>query len=264
MEPIAKLTKKIDDIDIYAEIYAKGILAEKFDTIFNDGKFSAEANNNILIMLHGNSEDHTVFAKNVEILCEKNICILPDSRGHGKTSAGTNDFSIDLMAEDLSKLCDELNLGKFKLLGFSDGGNIALTYAIRHPERTACLIAAGANINPQGLKLKAKIPIFAQYVYAYAKLKLNKVKDFSLWHKFQLMSLMVNYPHISPRMLNNIDCPTLIIDGENDLIKLSHTKLIFTSIPNAKHQTVPNSGHNIFNDNAEYTNNVIMKFISDI
>ena len=39
-----------------------------------------------LIMVHGNSEDHTIFKEAVEVLKEHFTCYTPDSRGHGQSS----------------------------------------------------------------------------------------------------------------------------------------------------------------------------------
>ena len=162
------------------------------------------------------------------------------------------------MAEDISKLCDLLNIGKFKLVGFSDGGNVAITYAIRHPERLSHLVVAGANINPSGLKMTTRLSIFTKYLLS----KPSQNKNNEAKRKFMLLNLMVNHPHISPRLLKNIVCKTLVIEGKRDVIKPSHTKLISDLIPNSKHVTIPDSGHNVFCDNAEFTNKTIVDFFS--
>ena len=257
MEPLISLKRRIDDIEIYFEIYSSKYNAESFGKVFDDGRF-IEKNDNVLVMLHGNGEDTRIFKYNVGALCDNTICLLVDSRGHGKTTFGENSLDIDLMSEDVSKLCDELNIGKFKLLGFSDGGNIALTYAIRHPERLSHLVVAGANLNPSGLKFGTKLSILTSYFFA--KPKRNKSENDRL--KFELLNLMVNYPHISPRVLRNIECKTLVIEGEKDVIKPSHTKLIAQMIKGSRHEIIPDSSHNVFMDNPEYINKLIKEFIS--
>jgi pimeloyl-ACP methyl ester carboxylesterase len=77
-----------------------------------------------------------------------------------------------------------------------------------------------------------------------------------------LLNLMVNHPHISPRLLKNIVCKTLVIEGKRDVIKPSHTKLISDFIPNADHVIIPDSGHNVFCDNVAFTNKTIVDFFS--
>lgn len=257
MKPLIALTRKIDDIEMYFEIYGSETLEQSFEAVFSDGRF-VEKTDNILVMLHGNGEDRSVFYNNVEAFCDKDYCILVDSRAHGKTSFGDTELTIDLMAEDVSKLCDELNVGKFKLLGFSDGGNIALTYAIRHPERLSHLIVSGANLNPSGMKFATKLSIFVKHFLS--KPKKNTSVDAK--RRYELLNLMTEHPHISPRLLKNIDCKTLVIEGKRDVIKPEHTKLIAQNIKASRHEIIPDSGHNIFCDNPEYTNALVSDFIS--
>ena len=242
---------------MYLEIYAKNDLEHNFNAAFADGKFINKCDNAV-VMLHGNGEDHSIFYNNVEAFSSANYCVLVDSRAHGKTTVGNEELTIDLMAEDISKLCDLLNIGKFKLIGFSDGGNVALTYAIRHPERLSHLVVAGANLNPTGLKVMTKLSIFSKYLLA----KFSKNKNDEAKRNFMLLNLMVNHPHISPRLLKNIVCKTLVLEGKKDVIKPSHTKLISDSIPSSTQITVPQSGHNVFCDNPDCTNKIILEFLS--
>ena len=96
--------------------------------------------------------------------------------------------------------------------------------------------------------------------YAFARMKKNASADSK--RDFELINLMVNHPHISPRMLKNIECKTLILEGERDVIKPSHTKLIAEKITGSQHEIVPKSGHNIFGDNPAFTNTLIENFIA--
>ena len=82
-----------------------------------------------------------------------------DTRGHGKSPRGTAPFSIRQFAEDLLHFLDEQNLPQVDLLGFSDGGNIALTFAAKYPHRIRRLVLNGANFHPSGIKTHIQLPI---------------------------------------------------------------------------------------------------------
>ena len=58
---------------------------------------------------------------------------------------------------------DAQGVERASLLGFSDGGNIALTFALDHPERVDRLILNGANLDPSGVKRSVQIPIVLGY-----------------------------------------------------------------------------------------------------
>ena len=78
-----------------------------------------------LVMLHGNGEDHTIFAEAAELLGERFACYLLDSRGHGQSTPVSELHYAD-MAEDLVAFLDELDLRDVTVYGFSDGGIITL------------------------------------------------------------------------------------------------------------------------------------------
>ena len=257
MEPIKSFSKNIDDIKLYIEIFASEKMSETFLEEFENNAFKNKADN-VFILLHGNGEDGRLFSKNIDAFCDGCYVITVDSRGHGNSTHGEQKLTIDLMAEDLSKLCDELNIGKFKLLGFSDGGNIALTYAVRHPERLSGLVVVGANIDPAGIKFFYRSDMIIKYLFANMFYKNNKVKKI----RFELLDLMVNYPHIAPRLLKNIVCPTLVVDAQYDVIKCSHTDLIAKYIPNSTQVRIKKAHHNVFADAPDRVNKLVHDFIT--
>ncbi len=76
-----------------------------------------------------------------------------DTRGHGKPPRGSRPFTIRQFAEDLLNFLDEHGIHKTHLLGFSDGGNIAMVFALCHPDRVNRLILNGANQNAADSRL---------------------------------------------------------------------------------------------------------------
>jgi 3-oxoadipate enol-lactonase len=63
-----------------------------------------------------------------------------DKRGHGLSDAPTGPYSIADHANDLHGLLEHLNLGRVVIVGISVGGQIALEFASRFPERVAAAI----------------------------------------------------------------------------------------------------------------------------
>lgn len=258
MTPTLSFYKSVDDIRMYCEIFSQNANPDALPPFENE-RFVTPPER-MLILLHGNGEDGRIFSSQIEDFCREFTVMTVDSRGQGKTTAGNQPFTVDLLAEDLSRLCDESGIGRFSLIGFSDGGNVALTYAVRHPERVCALVTAGANLIPQGMKMSFYLPLLLQYRAASAKTNHDEESRV----RYELLSLMVNYPHISHRLLSNIACPCLILDGQHDLIKKSHTDSIAASIRNAKRVTVPNAGHNVFGDNAAFVNREILQFLLNV
>ena len=93
-----------------------------------------------IVLLHGNGEDHTIFSDLITYLASHYTVIALDSRDHGQ-STRTDQLSYDAMTEDVVALISELALQRPIILGFSDGGIVALLLAIR--------IAAGHRPSPK-------------------------------------------------------------------------------------------------------------------
>ena len=67
-----------------------------------------------------------------------------DERACGLSDWAVEEFSLDAWVRDLEAVVDHLELERFPLLGISQGGPIAIAYAVRHPERVSRLILYGS------------------------------------------------------------------------------------------------------------------------
>lgn len=202
-----------------------------------------------LLLLHGNGEDHTYFVHQMEYFSRTRRVIALDTRGHGASPRGKAPFTIQQFAEDLLHFMNSHGLAQADLLGFSDGGNIALTFALRHPERIGRLILNGANLDPAGVKPSVQLPI----VLGYHMASLFAGKSPKARKNAELLALMVKEPKIQPEALGKFPNPTLVIAGTKDMIKEDHTRLIFRSLPQAELAILPgdhflaNKEHETFN-----------------
>ena len=182
--------------------------------------------------------------------------IAVDTRGHGLSPRGTKLFSIAQFAEDLYNFMTQHNISSANILGFSDGGNIALTFALKHPDMVKKLILNGANLNPAGVKVIYQRPIEK----AYQKYLSKADTDARMKYKAELYGLMVNEPDFAPEDLADINIQTLVIAGKKDMIKTTHTKLIAKSLPNST-LSIIEGDHFIANSNPDQFNNVVYNFL---
>jgi pimeloyl-ACP methyl ester carboxylesterase len=209
-----------------------------------------------LILLHGNGEDCGYFVHQMEPFAKHFRVIAIDTRGHGQTPRGEASFSIRQFAEDLLDFMNLHQIEKAHILGFSDGGNIAMVFALMHPERVEKLILNGANLNASCVKRKVQIPIEIGYRIA----KLFATKSPAARKNAEMLGLMVNDPNVKAEELSYIQNPTLVIAGEKDMIKDSHTRLIAKSIPEAMLSIIPGN-HFIANKNPDTFNEVVLRFL---
>ncbi len=217
-------------------------------SLFREEHGSGEA----LILLHGNGEDHGYFRHQIAYFADRYRVIAIDTRGHGKSPRGQGEFSIRRFAEDLYDFMTDRGLSRAHLLGFSDGGNIALEFALKHPEMVQTLILNGANLYPLGMKLSVLLPIEIEY---------HLRKCFSdRGNKAELLALMVREPRINPERLKSLSVPALVIAGTKDMIRRRHTKLITRSLPNASLAILPGS-HFVANENPTLFNETVDAFL---
>ena len=210
-----------------------------------------------LILLHGNGEDGGYFVHQMEPFAKHFRVIALDTRGHGQTPRGNAPFTIRQFAEDLLEFMDRQHIEKAHILGFSDGGNIALVFALAHPERVEKLILNGANLDASGVKRNIQIPI--EIGYRIASLFARKSPEAR--KKAELLGLMVNEPNVNPDNLAQIQCPTLVVAGNKDMIKEEHTRLIARSIPGSEMVIIPGN-HFVANQNPDAFNEAVLLFLS--
>lgn len=188
-----------------------------------------------LILLHGNGENGKYFKRQIEYFSQTRRVIAIDTRGHGLSPRGNAPFTINQFADDLAEFSESLKIEKTDILGFSDGANIALRYALTNPDSVNSLILNGGNLYPSGVKLSVQLPIYAGYGIAYFFSLFDKR---AVSHK-ELLGLMAVQPHIAPEALRAVSAPTLVIVGQRDMIRDSHTRLIADSIPNSSLVILP-------------------------
>ena len=211
------------------------------------------------ILLHGNGEDSTYFENQIEYFRNRYRVIAIDTRGHGKSPRGSAPFTIGQFSDDLYDFMKSHGISKAVILGFSDGANIAMKFAMKHPGMVKALILNGGNLNAGGVKRTTQIPI--EIGYRIAKRFAGKSPEAA--KNAEMLGLMVNDPNIDPHELSKITAPTLVICGTRDMIKESHTKEIARCLPDAE-LTIIKGDHFIANKRPTEFNRAVDNFLKKL
>ena len=209
------------------------------------------------VLLHGNGENSSYFRGQIDEFAKTYHVYAIDTRGHGKTPRGNMPFTIRQFADDLQGFMAEHGISKAHILGFSDGGNIAMVFAIRYPQMVDRLILNGANLNAGGVKRSTQIPIEIGYRIASR----FAAKSDSARKNAEMLGLMVNDPNVTQEELAGISARTLVIAGTRDMIKEKHTRLIADSIPDARLQLIEGD-HFVANKKPGDFNRAVLKFLN--
>ncbi len=221
--------------------------------------YQEKGNKEPFILLHGNGEDGSYFEHQIDYFSDRYRVIALDTRGHGKSPRGTKPFTIGQFSCDLYDFMEGLGISNAIILGFSDGANIAMKFAMEYPNKVKALILNGGNLNPKGVKRTTQIPIEIGYKIA----KRFALKSPDAKKNAEMLGLMVNEPNIERNELSKITAPTLVICGRNDMIKESHTKEIAENIPNAK-LSIMKGNHFIANKRYVAFNKEVEDFLQTI
>ncbi len=213
----------------------------------------------VLIMLPCNGNDMHNFDGTLLPELSKHFKVITVSpRGTGQSERGGCELTFDVEADDLLCLLDELKIEKAHFYGFSDGGNLALVFAVKHADRVLSLIPMGANINDRGTKFTNQIGIVFEYWFLCIKAYFTN--DPAVKLKRDIQGMMVGQPTLEFEDLEKITAPTLNIYGQSDMMYRSHSKKITASIPGAKELMVKGGGHSSCFD---YTHEILLPEILD-
>lgn len=212
-----------------------------------------------LLLLHGNGGSSTYFSRQIEAFSHYFKVIAMDSREHGKSGNQENYLSFSLMAQDILAVCKQEGISRVNLLGFSDGANLAMTFAVLYPQYVDRLVLNSGNLSPVDLTWWTRI--LSQVGYRLT-LMMSGVSALAA-HLSRLLSLIVRPLEITEGDLSRLNRPTLVIAGERDSIKISHTAAIAEAIPQSELEIVPKVGHTLAKKRPEMFNQRVLKFLTN-
>lgn len=104
-----------------------------------------------LVLLHGYSDSGFSFSRIMPLLPADRRIIVPDLRGHGRSSQPPADYGMDVLASDVLALLDVLDVESAVVLGHSMGSLVAQRIASLAPERVEALVLVGSAPSIHGL-----------------------------------------------------------------------------------------------------------------
>lgn len=214
---------------------------------------TAEGSNPPLILLHGGgSTIDATFGKILSSLAKTRRAIAFEQQGHGHTADILDrPFSFEQSADDTAALMQHLQIEKADFFGFSNGGNIALQIAIRHPSRVRKLVVASAMFNRDGLypevwefMKRATVQNMPQELQeAYRKVAPHP-EQLPAFHD-KCAKRMLEFKDWRPEDIQSIAAPTLIMLGDADCVRPEHAVEMFRLLPRSQIAMFP-GGHGAY------------------
>ena len=218
----------INGIQMYYEVYGKG---------------------EPLVLLHGNGGTIAGQRYRIDYFSKYYRVIAIDSRAHGKSIDTTSVLTYEMMAKDINDLLDVLQVDSAYIWGQSDGAILALLLSIHYPDKVKKAAGFAANLRPDTTAVQPEIQTWAKEVYKNVK---GKQK--------QLFSLLINHPNIPDSDLQKIRAPFMVMTGDRDAIRLTHSIEIFNNIPTGFLFVMPASTHFGAYEHREWFNLILHDF----
>lgn len=188
-----------------------------------------------VILLHGGLGVSDNWANQIPALIDAERWVIAiDSRGHGRSTRTRTPTTYSVMASDVVAVMDELAIERAALVGWSDGGEIALKLAIEHPTRVAKLVVFGANYDASGRKPHTRSATFRAYTAKcradYQRLSSTPTQFGALieW----MLPVWRGPVGIPVDKLRLIAAPTMVVGADHDeLIEVDHFGAMAALIP---------------------------------
>ena len=206
-----------------------------------------------LVLLHGGgSTIDTTFGKVLPSLAKTRQVIAFEQQGHGRTAdIADRPFTFEQSADDTAGLLQHLKIEKADVFGFSNGGNIALQVAIRHPNRVRKLVVASAMYKRDGLYPEVwefmqrstleNMPKELQEAYRKVAPHPEQLPTF---HD-KCVTRMLEFKDWKPEDIQSIEAPTLLMLGDADSVRPEHAVEMFRLLPRAQLSVFP-GGHGAY------------------
>jgi len=238
-------TMKVNDIEMYFEVHDEGPP---------------------LILLHGFTASSQMWRQWIPVLKQQFQLIIPDLRGHGKTTNPSNQYTARKSSQDISALLDQLGIERFNGIGVSSGGDILLHLSTMHPKRVEKMVLDGtAHYFSKQLRqgYREYTPTEGQWDYFRQIHHYGDAQIDLLIKQFHEMEHSYDDVNFTPSDLSRIQAETLIILGDRDkYISVDLAVEVYKSIPESYLWIVPNAGHAVSYTHFDELKQGVLDFLS--
>ncbi|MHA2358017.1 MAG: alpha/beta fold hydrolase, partial [Candidatus Heimdallarchaeaceae archaeon] len=221
----------------------------------------------------------TNWSKQIDFFSKHFGVIAVDSRGHGRTNNPSEEFSYELMADDIAAFIQALNLERPFVCGWSDGGQIVLEIGINYPDLTKALVAGGvlseitehysSAMKHWGIEGPGKVDfeklrtVIPEFVDALPEMH-SQVYGSDYWKKLlqDISNMWLNPASFPKKRIEQINTPFLVIAGDRDAAtSIEENVKMYKQIPNAELAIIPNADHDAYESKTDLFNSLVLEFL---
>lgn len=216
-----------------------------------------------LLIIHGCGADIKAMEYQIDFFKDKYRVIVADSRGQGKSELKTDSLTYAQMTKDFIKLIKHLKLDSLNILGWSDGGILALKIGITNEVKVNKIVTMGANLRPDTTAVNSWALEQVREMHAETLTMIMNGDTSKDWKtELQLDRMLLTQPNISHLELKKIKASVLIMNGDRDIIKNKHAVEIFSNLPKAQLCIMPGTNHGAPRNKSKMFNEIVNGFLS--
>lgn len=241
-----------------------------------------------LLLIHGVDSDSRMWDPQFNAFADHYQTIRFDLRGFGKTSMPPGEFET---LDEINGMMAALGIESAHILGYSYGGTIAPSFAMKFPERVKSLILVGPGMI--GYEWSEGVSnYFNRFQETYKDKNYEEMMRLLKWKSIygpyreqegfedicQLLDEMFMHvvlhaqregrpisPGDTRKMLSEVKAPTYILVGELDFKDYHNIANIYDlKIPNSIKEVFPNAAHFMNQENPALFNELVLKFLKSV
>ena len=251
-----------------------------------------------LFLNHGASRNCQAWNSHLPWLAKKYKVIIHDARGHGLSSAprGERQNSWEILADDLNRLMEHLDIERAIIGGVSMGGGVSHTFALKYPRKVKALIlsdSVGTGIRKPGVEISQqameRLRIKREYIihkygvveWAYRSIASGMAqksvieqpdKQFEYLQRMAMFSVngaIYSYRLITRTKIPGIErtkkltMPALIIIGDEDE-NITGVEWLRDTIPNRRYALLTKAGHATVHTKPDAWHQATEEFLNDL
>ena len=232
--------------------------------------YEVEGQGEPVLLLHGGFVTNETWGAQRADFAANHRVFLPERRAHGHTPDVEGRLSYHDMASDTIDFLTTVVGSSAHLVGWSDGGIVALLVAIERPELVRKIVVTGANFKPgseigpaEALDaLSADAPEMGMFRAMYEAASPDGPEHWPIVVG-KMVEMYRAEPDIPIEDLERISAPTLVLVGDDDFMTLEHTVELYRAIPNSELAVVPGTSHAHFMEKPSLVNRLVLDFLDN-
>jgi pimeloyl-ACP methyl ester carboxylesterase len=222
-----------------------------------------------VVILHGGLESARSWGDAAAALAGAHRVLRPDRRGHGRTPDVEGPYTYELMADETVAFLDQVVGGPSDLVGYSDGGVIALLVVRMRPDLVRSVVVIGTDFHHDGLlpamteRLRhpdPENPHLQPMRDEHAALSPDGAGHWPVFHA-KVSEMGATGPTLTPQDLSAIDRPVLVVVGDDDVVDHHHTIELYEALADGQLAIVPGASHLLPTEQPQQLLALVQRFI---